>query len=1463
MKHNNIFGDFIKRTAVLLSALFVIAATAWAETITLTSGTGEVTLQDGDVLTGTGGADTHVTIADGAAVTLSGVDITAISKYNSWAGITCLGDATITLADGTTNSVTGGEFFYPGIYIPADHTLTIQGNGSLEAAPQVDDPSSQGGGAGIGAIFNEGCGNIVIKSGKITARGSLESAGIGTGKRGSCGNITITGGIVTAQGGEYAAGIGSGRNGSCGNVTITGGIVTAQGGKYAAGIGSGNFSNCSNITIEGGIVTATGGDCAAGIGSGRNGSCGNITIKGGIVTAQGGIFAAGIGCGEGTPSGNSTCGDITITLGVTKVTVMKSEYALHSIGVSDEYGVCGTVTIGGVEGAITESPYTLKTTAGPDIITLTSAMGEVTLQNGDVLMGTGGTNTHVIIADGAAVTLSGVDITAISKYNYWAGITCLGDATITLADGTTNSVTGGDIFYPGIYIPADHTLTIQGNGSLEAATRERSSHGRGSGAGIGGIDSEGCGNIVIKSGTITAIGSFESAGIGGTGNSVCGNITIEGGIVTAQGGKYAAGIGSGRNGSCGNVTITGGIVTATGGDFAAGIGSGLSGSCGNITIARTIMSVTATKGTDAQHSIGMGDDNSTCGMVTICDVVTGPISESPYARFLNSTIHFEANNGSSETMDNWTFTWDGTAQAIPACTFTAPEGKMFVGWSTEPDGSGTYYTKQVIEIPSGTLFAIWRDPTESVPNGELTLYDDQILTGTGGTKTHVTIADGATVTLSGVDITAISTYNYWAGITCLGDATIILSGENAVKGGYESAGIFVPEGRTLTIKGEGSLTATSNYAAGIGCGEESSCGNIVIEGGTITATGKDYSAGIGSGEKGSCGNIVIKGGTITATGKDYSAGIGSGYYGSCGNIVIEGGTVTATGGLYAPGIGSGYGSSEEQASCGDITIARTVTSVTATKGNNALHSIGEGKKYSICGTVTIGGATGPISESTYIYNPNGSLESTIHFDKNNDNATGTMDDWHFTWDGQEHAIPACTFTGPEGTIMRWNTKADGSGIYYTNGQNVIDILSGTLYAIWQKPEESVPNGELTLYDGQILTGTGGTKTHVTIADGATVTLRGVNITTINNSSSYQWAGITCLGDATIILSGENAVKGGYYSAGITVPEGHTLTIKGDGSLTATGRNSAAGIGSGEKGSCGNIIIEEGTITATGGRNAAGIGSGKGTESTQSSCGDITINGGAVIATSYEENMSIGSGQYGTCGTITVGDGLTDKTVDKTRYITVPDWTSTTSVTLAKEGYGTYYGLFDLVLPAGMKARIVTASADGGQLTYETIANGNTANNIVPALTAVMLQTAAADGVQTFDVGITVPTVAAINQTNLLHGSERETNTTGAGTGGKYYKLSYNTSGEDIGWYWGAEDGATFRSAANKAWLALPPTAAAREFFGLPENYDSADGIENVNVNDNVNDNAIYNLAGQKLSRPQKGINIVNGRKVLF
>lgn len=43
--------------------------------------------------------------------------------------------------------------------------------------------------------------------------------------------------------------------------------------------------------------------------------------------------------------------------------------------------------------------------------------------------------------------------------------------------------------------------------------------------------------------------------------------------------------------------------------------------------------------------------------------------------------------------------------------------------------------------------------------------------------------------------------------------------------------------------------------------------------------------------------------------------------------------------------------------------------------------------------------------------------------------------------------------------------------------------------------------------------------------------------------------------------------------------------------------------------------------------------------------------------------------------------------------------------------------------------------------------------------------------------------------------------------------------------------------------------------------DDATGISNLNVNENLNE-AIYNISGQRLSKAQKGINIINGKKIL-
>ena len=54
---------------------------------------------------------------------------------------------------------------------------------------------------------------------------------------------------------------------------------------------------------------------------------------------------------------------------------------------------------------------------------------------------------------------------------------------------------------------------------------------------------------------------------------------------------------------------------------------------------------------------------------------------------------------------------------------------------------------------------------------------------------------------------------------------------------------------------------------------------------------------------------------------------------------------------------------------------------------------------------------------------------------------------------------------------------------------------------------------------------------------------------------------------------------------------------------------------------------------------------------------------------------------------------------------------------------------------------------------------------------------------------------------------------------------------------------------------------AREGFVVGTESGDPDAIENVNVNDNANSGAIYNMAGQRVDKAQKGIYVVDGKKV--
>ena len=88
--------------------------------------------------------------------------------------------------------------------------------------------------------------------------------------------------------------------------------------------------------------------------------------------------------------------------------------------------------------------------------------------------------------------------------------------------------------------------------------------------------------------------------------------------------------------------------------------------------------------------------------------------------------------------------------------------------------------------------------------------------------------------------------------------------------------------------------------------------------------------------------------------------------------------------------------------------------------------------------------------------------------------------------------------------------------------------------------------------------------------------------------------------------------------------------------------------------------------------------------------------------------------------------------------------------------------------------------------------------------------------------------------------------------GKY--ILAQPEGQPAGFYL-AETGTI---QAGKAYLDVPASEVkAYYFFG-----DGTTGIETVENGQAAEKTVIYNLAGQRIGKVQKGINIVNGKKIL-
>ena len=103
------------------------------------------------------------------------------------------------------------------------------------------------------------------------------------------------------------------------------------------------------------------------------------------------------------------------------------------------------------------------------------------------------------------------------------------------------------------------------------------------------------------------------------------------------------------------------------------------------------------------------------------------------------------------------------------------------------------------------------------------------------------------------------------------------------------------------------------------------------------------------------------------------------------------------------------------------------------------------------------------------------------------------------------------------------------------------VMMLTTATAWATDKTLSGSESYTAQDGDVLTGS--TSGTVTIAADAKITLSDVTIT----------GGIVCAGTAEITLVGTNSVSGATNKAGIEIGgSGTTLTIRGEGSLSATG-----------------------------------------------------------------------------------------------------------------------------------------------------------------------------------------------------------------------------------------------------------------------------------------------------------------------
>ena len=196
------------------------------------------------------------------------------------------------------------------------------------------------------------------------------------------------------------------------------------------------------------------------------------------------------------------------------------------------------------------------------------------------------------------------------------------------------------------------------------------------------------------------------------------------------------------------------------------------------------------------------------------------------------------------------------------------------------------------------------------------------------------------------------------------------------------------------------------------------------------------------------------------------------------------------------------------------------------------------------------------------------------------------------------------------------------------------------------------------------------------------------------------------------------------------------------------------------------------------------------------------------------------------------------------YLTLTP-TSSVPVTVSDAGFATFVSNINLDFSATDIEAYKVKVEEKGKAKLTKV-------NEVPAGTPVLLYAA---GGATENIPV-IASAAAVSDNDLVAGNGAAVAT----TDGDYTNMILNVVDDQVGFYFAADQ----TVAANRAYLHIATTLAPDAEAGAPmviEFADEVTGIEAVEAETSAS--GIYNLAGQRVAKAQKGLYIVNGKKVIF